>query len=160
MSMFLKLKRRTDVGNLAQGDDRVVEGKVVAAREMTVPGTSTKCVFYFHLTEAWQHGPRGRGRKMWVPQNVRQKCEGFYLEDGTGRVWIAGDGETMDVQGGAEESGPIGKKGKGRYLARMIRVGDVVRVRGIVDNPRGAEPGDVLVMRPTKKGVLQIVFRQ
>ena len=159
--MFLWLRRRSRVEALQAGAQSVVEGRVVARRELGVPGTQHKCVYYHQHVDAWDRGARGRGRKMWIPVSAEEKAEGFFLDDGTGRVWVAADDPRLEVAGGAEEFGALGKKGKQRYIARLIRGGDVVRVRGIVDRPRGAEPGGVLVLRAGgKKDRLEILFRR
>jgi hypothetical protein len=158
--MFLSLRKRTRIAELVEGDERVIEGKVVAERELTLPNTKHKCVWYYQLLESLEVGPRGRGRRMWVPKNLQVNSDGFYVEDETGRAWIDAGNEGAEVSGGVEEAGPIGKKGRQRFLARMIRDGDVVRVRGLVAKPKGAEPGDVQVMRPGRKGRLEILFRK
>jgi hypothetical protein len=158
--LFLSLRRATRVADLQEGEERIVEGRVVGRRELTVPGTQLKCVWFYQLSESFEVGARGRGRKMWVPKNVQQKSEGFFIDDGTGRVWVAANEDGTEVSGGVEEAGMLGKKGKARYIARMIRGGDVVRVRGMVCGPKGAEPGDVQVLRPGRKGRLEILFRK
>jgi hypothetical protein len=159
--MFLWLKRKTSISALRDGDERIVEGRVVPKREIGVPGTQLKCVFYSQHVDKWDRGARGKGRKMWIPVNAEEKGEGFFLDDGTGRVWVAADDPRIDVTGGAEEAGPLGKKGKHRFFARLIRGGDVIRVRGVASAPRAAEPGDVLVLRAGgKKDRLEILFRR
>ena len=158
--MFLSLRKRTPIAELAEGDERVVEGTVVAERELTLPNSKLKCVWYYQLSESLEVGARGRGRRMWVPKNLQVKSEGFYIEDETGRVWIDAGHEGAEVTGGVEEAGQIGKKGRQRWLARLIRAGEVVRARGLVAKPKGAEPGDVLVIRPGRKGRLEILFRR
>ena len=158
--MFLGLRRATKIADLAEGEERIVDGRVVGRRELTVPGTKLKCVWFYQLSESFEVGARGRGRKMWVPKNAQQKSEGFFVDDGTGQVWIAANEEGTEVSGGVEEAGMLGKKGKSRYIARMIRGGDTVRVRGLVCKAKGAEPGDSLVLRPGKKGKLEILFKK
>jgi len=160
MSLLLRMKKRTRVSDAAEGDVVVLEGKVAEGKAMTVPGTSVKCVAYWLLTEAWQHGARGRGRKMWVPSNQAMRTEGFYLDDGTGTIWVGGTEEALELIGGREEAGPMGKKGKARYFCRTIARGDTVRVQGTLDRPRGSEPGDSLVVRPGPKGILRVMLRK
>lgn len=162
MSLLLKLKKRTDVSALEDGAQVVVEGRISAPREMTVPGTQIRCLAYWLLTEAWQHGARGRGRKMWVPSNQQLRTEGFYLDDGTGKVWICGlEAENgLDLIGGVASSGPMGKKGKARYMCRTISTGDLVRVQGSVGHPKGSEPGETLVVRPGAKGLMKVMLRK
>jgi hypothetical protein len=159
--MFLWLKSKTKIDALAAGEERVCEGRVVPKRELVVPGTQLRCVYYFQHVDKWDRGDRGRGRKAWYPVSAEEKAEGFFLEDATGRVWVAADDQRLAVAGGAEEMGPLGKKGTQRYIARLIRTGDVVRVRGLVDKPKAAEPGEVLVVRAGgKKDRLEILFRK
>jgi hypothetical protein len=159
--VFLWLKSRTKIEALKEGETRVVEGRVVPGRELGVPGTQLKCVYYHQIVDKWDRGARGRGRKMWIPINAEEKAEGFFLEDATGKCWIAAESTTVDVSGAAEEMGPMGKKGTQRFIARLIRKGDVVRVRGLVSKAMGAEPGDMPVIRPGgKKDRLEILFRK
>jgi len=87
--LFLGLRRATKIADLAEGEERIVDGRVVGRRELTVPGTKLKCVWFYQLSESFEVGARGRGRKMWVPKNAQQKSEGFFVDDGTGQVWIA-----------------------------------------------------------------------
>jgi hypothetical protein len=135
-----------------------VEGRVSAPEPITVPGAGVRCACFFVLNEAWQQGARGRGRKMWVPTGAQNKCGGFFLDDGTGRVWIAAcEGNELDLAGGTERSGELGRKGTGRYSARLVGDGALVRVRGAVSRPKASEPGDGLVLRPGgKRRVLSI----
>ncbi len=159
--MFLWLKSRTKIEALEDGALGVVEGRVVPARELGVPGTQIKCVYYHQIIDKWDRGERGRGRKMWIPINAEERVEAFYVEDATGRVWVAADAKHVDVSGAAEEIGPFGKKANQRFIARLIREGDVVRVRGAVTKAQGSEPGDVLVVRPGgKKERLEILFKK
>jgi hypothetical protein len=159
--VFLWLKGRTKIESLKEGDERIVEGRVVPRREIGVPGTQLKCVYYYQHIDKWDRGARGRGRKMWIPVDAQEKAEGFFLEDATGSCWIAADDRRLAVSGGAEETGPLGKKGTQRFIARLIRKGDVVRVRGVVAKPIAAEPGDLLVLRAGgKKDRLEILFRK
>jgi hypothetical protein len=159
--VFLWLKGKTKIEALQEGELCVVEGRVVADRELGVPGTQLKCVYYHQIVDKWDRGERGRGRKMWIPIHADEKAEAFTVEDATGRVWIAADAKSLDVSGAAEELGPYGKKGNQRFIARLIRVGDVVRVRGVVGKPMAAEPGELLVMRPGgKKQRLEILFKK
>ncbi|MCK9461644.1 MAG: hypothetical protein M0R80_18600 [Proteobacteria bacterium] len=159
--MFLWLKKRTKIEALREGEERVVEGRVVPAKEIGVPGTQLKCVYYHLLVDKWDRGARGKGRKMWIPISAEERAVGFFLEDGTGRAWVAADDKRLAAAGGAEEAGTYGKKGTQRFIARLVRAGDVVRVRAIVDAPKGAEPGDVLVLRAGgEKDRLEILFRK
>ncbi len=156
--MFSLFRKKSRICDLEVGAEVTVEGRVSVPEPITVPGGGIRCACFFVLNEAWQHGARGRGRKMWVPVGAQVKCGGFFLDDGTGRVWIAAcEGAELDLVGGAEQSGELGKKGKGRYLARLVGDGALVRVRGEVARPKASEPGDGLVIRPGgKRRVLSI----
>jgi hypothetical protein len=157
--MFLRFARKTKVGELREGGEVVVEGKVAVDRTLTVPASATKCVYYDILNESFETGSRGRGRKMWVPKHAEQKITGFFVDDGTGRVWVAVDNSTADVRGGRTELGVIGKKGNARYIARIVQEGFVVRVKGLADKARAAEPGGV-VLRPCAKGKVIVLVKR
>jgi hypothetical protein len=156
--MFSLFTRKTRVGDLQAGAEATVEGRVSVPEPIAVPGAGLRCACFFVLNEAWQQGARGRGRKMWVPTGAQNKCGGFFLDDGTGRVWIAAcEGAEFDLAGGEERSGELGKKGAGRYSARIVADGARVRVHGAVSRPKGAEPAAGLVIRPGgKRRVLSV----
>ncbi|MDD5306377.1 MAG: hypothetical protein PHU25_03570 [Deltaproteobacteria bacterium] len=157
--MFLRFARKTMVRDLREGGELVVEGKVAVERPLTLPGSATKCVYYDILNEAFETGARGRGRKMWVPKHAEQKITGFFVDDGTGRVWVAAETATADVRGGKTELGVIGKKGNARYVARLVQEGFVVRVKGLADKARAAEPGEI-VLRPGAKGRIIVLVKK
>lgn len=156
--MFSLFRRKTRISELAPGAEVTVEGRVSVPEPIAVPGAGLRCACFFVLNEAWQQGARGRGRKMWVPTGAQNRCGGFFVDDGSGRVWIAPcEGAALDLAGGAEHAGALGKKGTGRYLARVVGEGATVRVRGEVSRPKASEPGEGLVLRPGgKRGVLHV----
>ncbi|HUT76944.1 MAG TPA: hypothetical protein VM285_04620 [Polyangia bacterium] len=156
--MFSLFTKKRKVSDLQLDAEVTVEGRVAAPESVSVPGAGIRCACYFVLNEAWQHGTRGRGRKMWVPTGAHNKCGGFFLDDGTGRVWVAAcEGNELDLAGGTGQVGELGKKGTGRYLARIVADGARVRVRGVVSRPKASEPGEGLVIRPGgKRRVLSI----
>jgi len=153
-------RRRTRVADLEVGREQVVRGRVVAGKEMSAPGSGTKCAFCETLLESFEVGARGRGRRMWLPKGMERRCDGFFVDDGSGRVWVRGDVGAIALRGGAQESGLMGKKGRQRYTGRLIRSGDVVEVRGVVSRPKGGEPGEALALAPGRKGRLDIWFRR
>ncbi len=154
--MFSLFRKKTPTSELQVGAEVVVEGEVVAQNELSLSGTGTKCVYYEKLNESFEVGARGRGRKMWVPKNLERRCAGFYLDDGSGRVWVRNDTDGVEVVGGKQESGVVGKKGRTRFTAQLVQNGDRVRLQGAVDEPKGADPAGGLVIKPNKKGFLKI----
>ncbi len=157
--MFLRLRRKTPITNIEIGVEAVVEGTVIARNELTLRGSETRCVYFDRLTESFEVGPRGRGRKMWVPKNMERKCSGFFVSDGKAQVWVTSNVDGLQVSGGKQEAGMIGKKGRQRYQAQFIQAGDTIRVRGLVTKPKGADPHDGFVLRADKKGRLGILVR-
>ncbi|MCP4600928.1 MAG: hypothetical protein GY847_10435 [Proteobacteria bacterium] len=151
--MFRWFKSKTQVSDLLEGAEVAVEGRVVSRNELTLSGSKTRCVYYDKLNESFEVGARGRGRKMWVPKNLERRCAGFFVDDGSGQVWVTSDTEGLRVDGGKQESGAIGKKGSQRYSAQIIQNGDLVRIKALVSQPRGADPAHGFVLRPTKKGL-------
>ena len=157
--MFLRFKKKTPISRLSEGVEAVVKGQVVGENKLTLSGSQTRCVYYDKISESFEHGPRGRGRRMWVPKNMEMRCSGFFIEDASGRVWVDGNTEGFDVQGGIQESGTLGKGHRKRYMAQMIRSGDKVIIGGLVSKPKASEPADLLVLRPNAKGLLKIIVR-
>lgn len=156
--MFLRFRRKTRVVDLEKGRDATVKGTIVAEKELKVPHEGTRCIFYDMLSESYGVGARGRGRPMWLPQKAERKCVGFFVDDGSGRVWVRADDESVNASGGTAAAGLVGKKGRQRYSVRMIKDGDLVRVRGRVSTPKGTDPRDTLVLAPGRKGRLDILF--
>jgi hypothetical protein len=154
--MFSIFFKKTPISKLEEGKGALIEGEVVAREELSLSGSGTKCVYYDKMNESFEHGQRGRGRRMWVPTNMEKRSAGFFVKDESGRVWVVGDTDALDVQGGKRESGTIGKGNRKRYLAQMVQNGDKVRVKGLVSKPKGSEPADSLVIRPGAKGRLTV----
>jgi len=150
--MFGLFARVRKIADLKADSEVIVQGKLVADKLTTVPGTDIRCAFFWMMTEIWDRITPGRGRKMWIPQESRQGTSGFYLDDGTGRVWISAEPLKTELRGGWSDGGPVGKKGTARYLARTLKEGDTVRATGTVTGAKSHEPGTVMVLRPGKKG--------
>ena len=150
--MFSIFRKKTPVSSLKADKEAIVQGEVVAREEMSLPNSGTKCVFYEKMNESFIQGARGRGRRMWVPQNMEKRFVGFFVRDASGKVWVAADTDAIDVQGGKQESGFLGKGQKKRYFAKLIISGDKVVVRGVASEPKAAEPADCMVIRPDAKG--------
>ncbi len=157
--MFFGFKKKTRTSELEAGAEAVVEGEVVARSELTISGSGTRCVYYDKMNESFEVGARGKGRKMWVPKNLERRCAGFFVDDGDGVVWVTSDTDGIEVVGGHQEGGTVGKKGRTRYTAQYIQGGDRVRIKGLVSRPKGADPADGLVLKPNKKGILKIKVR-
>ncbi len=158
--MFLRFRSRTKIEKVTKSSDVVIEGRVIAKDTISVSGTSVRCVYYDKMKESYQRPMRGAGRKMWIPQGVEQRCAGFYIDDGTGRVWIPEKTDGLLVREGVTTRGLEGKKGIRRYVAQLLREGDIIRARGAVDTPRGSEPAVNFSLRAGKKGRLEILVRR
>ena len=155
--MFFRLKKANKISSLTAEAVQVTTGKVVAPATLNIPGTTISCVCYWQMTEVWKQSDRKKGRKMWMPQSARQGCKGFFVEDDSGKIWVPDNGDVLDIRNGWEEGGLMGKKGTQRFVARSIKPGDVIKIRGKVSKSRGAEPGDCMVFRPDEKGFVTIL---
>ncbi len=158
--MFMALKSPKKIGSLSKGSVHIVQGKVVAEKEVVIPGTSISCAAYWMMTEAWKRPARGKGRKMWIPVDVKQSNPGFFVEDSTGRVWIEHNDDALDIRKGREEGGRLGKKETSRFIARTIKNGDIIKIKGTIDNSNNKEVKDILVIRPDKKGLISIILKK
>lgn len=96
---------------------------------------------------------------MWVPQSADEQIVPFFVEDSTGRAWIAAERGSIRIAGGRRESGQTGKRATSRYVARVIAAGDVVRIRGQVGESRKGEPKGP-VLRGSREHPLDILFRK
>jgi hypothetical protein len=157
--MFLRFRKRTRIADLSEDRDAVIEGEVSGKKELALPHAGTPCVYFEIMTEAYRVAARGRGRPLWLPEGFDKKCSGFFIDDGTGRVWVRAEAEAIDVTGGTRVSDTVGRKGKRRYAACMIRSGDVIRLRGTVTRPKRDEPGDGLVIAPNARGRIEVLVR-
>jgi hypothetical protein len=157
--MFLSFRKKTDVSSLKKGETSVIEGAVRAAREMVLPADGLKCVFYELMTEVYKKGERGTGRPLWFPEKLERKTGGFFVCDSTGEVYVDCPAENMMIKGGYRTAGFMDKKGRRRFNARLIREGDIVRVRGIVADPSAAGSPDALSLLPNRKGRMEIIAK-
>lgn len=158
--MFLNLQRAKKISSLTTDKVQVISGRVVAPEEVTVPGTNIRCACYWMLTEAWKTGARGRGRKMWVPAGTKTGNNGFFVENGTEKIWVCNTIDGLDIRNGWNDSGLIGKKGNQRFISRAIKNGDTIKIRGTISHPKGAEPAETLVVRPDAKGFISIIQKK
>jgi hypothetical protein len=157
MTMFFRFQKPKKITTLTADSVQTTAGRVMAPSTVNIPGTDIPCACYWQLTEAWKQPARKKGRKMWIPQSARQGCKGFYVEDDTGKIWVPDNGEVLDIRNGWQDAGLMGKKGTQRFVARSIRPGDVIKIRGRVSEAKGAEPADCLVFRPDDKGMVTIL---
>ena len=155
--MWLRFARRTRTAAVTEGIV-VVEGKVIAERTLSIPGSTSRPVFYDMVLESFSAVPGGRGRAGWNADRSVTQIAPFLLEDEAGRIWIEADRDQSVVKGGRIELGTTGRAATGRYNARLIMPGDVVRVRGEVFRPRRApaERG----LRAAKDRPLEILVRR
>ncbi len=154
--MWLRFARKTTTSQ-AESGIVVLEGKVIAEKALSIPGSQTRPVFYDMMLESFRAAD-GRGRAGWNVDRVDLKVESFILEDETGSFWISIDRDQVVVKGGWNERGVAGRSGLARYSARLIAPGDTVRVRGEVFEPRRAPVARGL--RAPKDGLLEILFRK
>lgn len=154
--MWLRFARKTTTA-AAEAGIVVLEGKVVAEKALSIPGSQTRPIFYDMILESFRAAD-GRGRAGWNVDRVDLQVTSFLLEDEAGRFWIHVDRDQVVVKGGWNERGVAGRSGLARYSARLIAPGDTVRVRGEVFAPKRApvERG----LRAPKEGLLEILFRK
>ncbi|MBN2718682.1 MAG: hypothetical protein JXX14_22745 [Deltaproteobacteria bacterium] len=158
--MLFRFAKSTKITSLTQDAVQTVTGKVVVPKATRIPGTEIQCACYWMMTEHWTQPARKKGRKMWMPQDARQGCSGFFVEDDTGKVWVSDNGDAMDIRNGWEDRGILGKKGTQRFVSRSIKNGDIVKIRGTVKKTKGAEPADCLALRPDDKGLVTVLQKK
>jgi hypothetical protein len=151
--MWLRFARKTTTA-AAESGRVVIEGKVVADKTLSIPGSQTRPVFYDAILESFRAAD-GRGRPAWNVDRVDVKVVSFILEDEAGRFWISVEPDRVVVKGGWNERGGAGRT---RYSARLVAPGDIVRVRGEVFGPKRA-PVD-RGLRAPEEGMLEILFRK
>ncbi|HEY3351720.1 MAG TPA: hypothetical protein VGQ83_00605 [Polyangia bacterium] len=155
--MWLRFARRTSTTDAATGIV-VVEGRVVADRTLSIPGSRSRPVYHDTSFESYRTVAGGRGRAAWVVDRKDEQVVPFVLEDDAGRILVSAEREQVVVKGGRREIGSTGRNATGRFLSRMILPGDVVRVRGEVFEPRRAAAPRGL--RATRDRPLEILFRR
>ncbi len=158
--MFLSLRRKTRISDLKPGKVVVIEGEILSNNELSLPGTGTRCVYFDMVTEVYKKGPRGKGRPLWLPLKADRRCAGFMVGEGNEEVWICDDVQAIIVNNGVHEAGQPPKKEFRRYSACMLQKGNRVKIRGLVDEPRQGEPSGVLVIRPTRRDIIEILRRK
>lgn len=167
--LFLRFRKTTPVSALAVGQAAIVEGKAVSDASIKVPGTDHDAVYHETVTEEFKAGIR-QGRAMWTPVAGDEELTPFWLEDASGRVFVNPLGRSprapsepaVKVSGGRSERGE-GKRRGSRYITRYIAPGDVVRVRGLVAQPKPGKKGRVrpgLEIVGTDAAPMQILFRR
>jgi hypothetical protein len=156
--MWLRFARRTPTTAVTTGVV-VVEGRVVAVdRTLSIPGSTSRPVFHETAFESFKAVPGGRGRAAWQVDRIDRQVVPFLVEDEAGRILVDVDREEVEVKGGRREVGSTGKNAQGRYSARMIFPGDVIRVRGEAYEPKRSP-----VPRGLRAGTdrpLEILFRK
>ena len=156
--MWLRFARRTPTTAVTTGVV-VVEGRVVVVeRRLSIPGSQSRPVFHETSFESFRPVPGGRGRAAWQVDRVDRQIVPFLVEDEAGQIFVDVDREEVDVKGGRREMGGTGKNAKGRYSARMIFPGDVIRVRGEAYEPKRSPVPRGL--RATRDKPLEILFRK
>jgi hypothetical protein len=156
--MWLRFARRIPTTAVADGIV-VVEGRVVVVdRTLSIPGSPSRPVFYDAAFESFRAVPGGRGRAAWQTDRSDRQIVPFLVEDEAGQILVQVDREEVEVKGGRRETGTTGKHATGRYSARLIFPGDVIRVRGEVFAPKRSPVPHGL--RAAKDRPLEILFRK
>ena len=156
--MWLRIARRTPTTAVTAGI-AVVEGRVVAVdRTLSIPGSPSRPVFHDTAFESYRAVPGGRGRAAWQVDRIDRQIVPFLVEDEAGQILVDVDREEVLVKGGRREVGTTGKHATGRYSARMIFPGDVIRVRGEAFEPKRSPVPRGL--RATVDRPLEILFRK
>ncbi len=135
------------------GHSVIVAGTVTARSEVTFTPSGDKAVWFSATYESQGRGDRG-SRNLWMFDHLDRQQSGFFIDDGTGRLYVPVQPTQLDIRGGHHLHGEIGRTGKDRYSAYLLREGDSLRLHGVVDKPSGKEPRDTLVLRATDGGVL------
>jgi hypothetical protein len=154
--MFLSFRRKKKVSTLSTGETAVVEGKVRAVQQLSLPGPGTKCVYYELLVETYKKGERGGGRPLWFIERSERRCTGFFVNDGTGEVYVDCSAEKVTMNGGYELVGMLDNKGRKRFSSRIVREGDTVRLRGAVTESSEKISKGFLSIVPDRKGRLEM----
>ncbi len=158
--MLILFRRRTPITRLSEGQVVVVEGKVEATTELSLPGSGARCVYYDIMIESFGQGARGAGRPMWLPMRTETKLAAFVLDDGGGKVMVSAKPENLRISGCRKQRGPYDKTGRQRYVASLLGAGETVRVRGLARAARKkGEHKGMLVIGPDLKGVIEIRVR-
>ena len=155
--MFLRLRRSTPIADTAVGAVAVVSGVVEAEAELLLPETRVPCVYYEAVYEAYRSGARGRGRHLWLPDYFSRKCAGLLVRDDSGLIRIAVDVAPLVLQGAHRHSERLGRNGRRRVIARFVRAGDRVKVRGIVSPPPPGAPTDERSLTASPGGRIEIL---
>ncbi|NOZ86132.1 MAG: hypothetical protein GXP49_07680 [Deltaproteobacteria bacterium] len=161
--MFLRFRPKTKIADLKEGSICVVEGTAAAGDTLQLPaGDNIRCLCYDITMESYRVGSRGRGRAMWIPDKAERKATNFFVSDDTGKVWVQADTPGLILSGALTLSGRLRKKANKRFVAAILRDGDIIRIRGLVSasRPQDGEPKDTLVIRPGPKGDLEILVRK
>ncbi|MBT9559222.1 MAG: hypothetical protein IV100_24525 [Myxococcales bacterium] len=135
------------------GSSVIVSGTVSARTEVTFGPSGDKAIWYSATYESQGRGDRG-SRNLWMFDHLDRQQGGFFIDDGTGRIYVPVQPTQMDIRGGHHVYGEIGRTGKERYSTYLLRDGDSLRLHGVVDKPSGKEPRDTLVLRAAEGGVL------
>ncbi len=150
---FFRFRRTNQVASLKPGDVAIIEGVISPKTELSLPHTQDKCVFYSRTVEAFKISERA-GRKLWLAEHYERQASGFFVDDGTGRVYVPAQPSVTEFSGGHTVIGNIDRSGEKRFFANVIRGGDRIRIHGTLDTPSGKEPKDTLVLRPAPTGIL------
>ncbi len=154
--LFFRFRKTTAISGLAAGQAAIVEGRVVAKTQLSMPHTREHGVFFAVTESSFRLADRG-GRKLWLVDAFEQEQVGFWVEDGTGRVWVPSQPRALTVRGAPLLQGELSRSR--RWSGQLIREGDRVRLHGVPQTPSGKEPKDCLALHAPSGGVMTVLVR-
>ena len=139
--IFFSAWKKTRIADLTPGKIYTIKGKVCASSPspLVLPPSKMPCVYYTILEERFGKGARGAGRALWFPDKMESRSCEFSISDDSGEIVIREKGERLSVKGAHREAGLVRGNRKRRYTASLLKVGDIVVVRGYVDAASHAE---------------------
>ena len=152
--MFEIFRRKTKIADVTNGKICTIQGEVEPPTpRLHFPLSKTECVYYSVIEERFGKGARGTGRPLWFPDNMESKCSEFFVADGRRRIRIRESGERVALKGAHQESGQVRKNKRRRYFASLLKPGDKVIIRGLVN----ADPAEKeAFLSAPRNGLLKI----
>lgn len=135
--------KKTRIADLVPGKIYTIKGKVCASSPnlLVFPPSKTSCVYYAMLEERFGKGARGTGRSLWFPDKMENKSCEFSISDDSGEIVVRETVERLLVKNAHREAGLVRGNRRRRYAASLVKVGDIVVVRGYVDEVSQDENG-------------------
>ena len=131
--MFEGLWKKTKIADVVNQKVCTIKGEVQASSTLNFPLSNTKCVFFSVLEERFGKGARRSGRSLWFPDKMENKSSEFTITDGAAQIHIRENGDRIVVKGAHQEAGLVRGNRRRRYFASLIKPGDIVVIRGLVN---------------------------